>query len=146
MNISIETANRYHIHDILANLRDYDKDVFDGITDPIGTVFREVQKSSEAFAGLIDDRVLCLWGVHTRTILSNAVYLWVLTSKLVEEHPFLFVRRSKILIDSLLEEYESIDGHVLVTNSMSVKWIKWLGANLQEGPVAGVMEFTLRRA
>jgi hypothetical protein len=146
MIVKVETARDIHVYELLQNLRDHDQEVFDGVADPAKLLLDEVRKSTRAFVGLLDGEVACLWGTRVRTLLVDSVYLWMVTSRAVEAHPFVFVRHSRMLADSILNEYGSIEGHVFVSNPMSMKWIKWLGASLEPTPVEGVLEFRLRRA
>jgi hypothetical protein len=146
MIVSVEPAREAHVNAILRRLREHDREAFATVDDPAKLILDEIRQSTTAFVGLIDGEVGCLWGVRARTILSDSVYLWMITSTVAEEHPFVFVRHSRMMAQSILEEYGRIEGHVFVNNPMSMKWIKWLGATIEESPAPGVLEFTLRRA
>lgn len=100
--------------------------------------------SSKAWVGKVDGKTACIWGLVPASLLSDTAYLWLLTTELVEDHQFLFVRHSQIEIRRMLEVYKTICGHCDVRNTRSVRWIKWLGGKFDtsRGPVA---TFTIGR-
>jgi hypothetical protein len=146
MIVRIEEARPAHVCEILRNLRGLDQPKFARIADPAKEIADMLGRSSRAFVGLIDDKVACLWGIHAKTLLADAAYLWMITTPAVEEHPFVFVRHSQRMAQAILAEYSTIEGHVLVDNAISAKWLKWLGAELEESSIEGTLEFKLRRA
>jgi|SRR5215467_4666379 len=83
--------------------------------------------SYEAWTGLIDEEVVCVWGIISPTILSDKGYLWLLTTDLVDKHPFTFVRHSQIVIRDLMKHLNYIEGHVMTNSERSIRWLKWLG-------------------
>ena len=98
-----------------------------------------------SWTGLVENKVACVWGIISPTILSDSAYLWLLTTDLVDEHPFLFVRHSQMVVEKLLEDFPCIKGHVVAGETRSIRWLKWLGFKLghQEG---GLIDFERRRA
>jgi hypothetical protein len=146
MIVRVEEARPVHVYEILRNLREHDKAAFALVEDPTEALLDAVRKSSRSYVGLVDGEAMCLWGMNARTILADAVYLWMVTSNTVEEHPFVFVRHSQRMARTILAEYGTIEGHVFISNPMSAKWLKWLGAQLVDSPVDGMLEFRLRRA
>ena len=146
MNIAIEPARDEHVHAILPNLRARERQIIASVPDPAAALIDEVRQSSRAFALLLDDEVVCVWGVHARSILADAVYIWLLTSRAVDEHPVLFVRQSKRMREAMLAEYGTIEGVVALDNPRSVRWLRWLGASFAPSPIDGMLDFRLRRA
>lgn len=143
MRVSIEQATDLYVDEILERLRDIDKSTF--ISCPMARAILLDEIKGFAWAGLIDGRVACLWGIRPATILNDRTYLWLLTSKLVEENPFLFVRYSQIKARELLKTYSTIYGWVIKDNELSVKWLRWLGCTFSQSE-PGILEFELRRA
>jgi hypothetical protein len=144
--VAIEPARPIHVYEILRNLREREKNILAGVEDADKQIIDEVRKSTRAFAGLIDGEVVCLWGIQARTLLADAVYLWMFTSSAVEEHPFVFVRHSQRMARSILDEYATIEGHVAINNPISAKWLRWLGATFEPSSIEGMIDFKLRRA
>ena len=125
---------------------------FHGIVpDPAGLQACGAYFNSSLFAwtGLVDDRIACIWGLVAPSILSDSAYLWLLTSDLVDEHKFTFVRHSQMILKSMLEDFPLITGHVLADQERSKKWLKWLGVIFKPSIDAGqtrLIPFELRRA
>lgn len=141
MSVEIVPAQLEHIALIAANLREE----FPADVDWLQALKDHIEASTEAFSGFIDSDIACIWGTRTQTILNDSVYFWLLTTKLVEERPFVFVRHSQIIARQLLKSYSKIIGWVAEDNAPSVKWLRWLGCEL--GPLSpGLLSFELRRA
>lgn len=94
--------------------------------------------------GLVQGQAVCAWGLIPPTLLSNSAYLWLYTTEGVRDHEFLFVRNSQRVIEGLLKEYDSINGHAHVTNTRAIRWLRWLGATFSE-PVNDTLPFTIKR-
>lgn len=105
--------------------------------------------SAAIWIGLVDNAVACVWGVALPTILSNRAYLWLWTTEVVKDHPFVFIRRAQIVVQELLEEYEFITGVVDANNPSSrnsIRWLKLIGAKFTRSPNNGMIPFEIRKA
>ena len=100
--------------------------------------------SDKVWAGMVDGEIACLWGLAPPTFLSENAYLWLLTTDIVEEHKFLFIRYSQRYVEEMLKVYPRIVGHVEINNLQAVRWIRWLGAKIGE-PENGFRPFVIRR-
>jgi hypothetical protein len=107
-------------------------------------VLREcIWRSIEIRQGLVDGKVACAWGLIPPTILSNTAYLWLLTTDIIAEHKFLFIRHSQRYIEEALKEYPTIIGDVVGHNPPAMRWIRWLGGEF--GPtILDRTSFTIR--
>lgn len=102
-----------------------------------------------SWTGLVDEKIACVWGLVAPSILSESAYLWLLTSDLIEEHKFTFVRHSQLVLPGMLEDFPLISGHVLADQARSKKWLKWLGVTFGPAIDRGqtrLIPFELRRA
>lgn len=100
-------------------------------------------RSIEVRYGFIDGEVACMWGLIPPSLLSSTAYLWLLTTDIIAEHKFLFIRYSQRYIEEALKQYPTIIGDVLVDNYPAQRWLKWLGAEL--GPaVKGRKSFVIK--
>lgn len=109
-------------------------------------ILREcMYRSIEVRYGLVDSEVACMWGLIPPTLLSTTAYLWLLTTDIVAEHKFLFIRHSQRYIEEALNIYPTIIGDCLVGNRAAKRWLQWLGAEFTE-PVGGRIPFTIRAA
>lgn len=90
-----------------------------------------LQASLFAWTGLVDGHVACVWGLVAPNILSETAYLWLITSPLVDEHKFTFVRHSQMVVKEMLKQFPLISGHVLSDHERSRRWLKWLGVSFE---------------
>lgn len=103
-----------------------------------------LRSSAACWVGTVDERIACVWGLLAPTLLSNRAYLWLLTTDLVDQHPFLFVRHSQRIVEGILEHFEVITGDCLVTQTRSIRWIRWLGGKFGE-PKRQWVPFEIRK-
>jgi hypothetical protein len=86
------------------------------------------ERSTDTFVGYSDGKPACIYGVVLPSLLSNSVYLWLLTTELVDQHKFLFIRHSQLVIEDLLKEHSQIRGDCQAGDLRAQRWLKWLGA------------------
>lgn len=69
------------------------------------------------------------WGLY-----SPGVIGWMLLTNAVEDHKIEFLRWSKKIVKTLLEEYPAITNVVDSRNTLHVKYLDFLGASFWEDP------------
>jgi hypothetical protein len=84
--------------------------------------------STDMWAGFINGKLACIWGIIPPTLMSYQAYLWLYTTDAIVGHEFILVRHSQLVIDGLLEHYPDIVGHATMGSDKSIRWLKWLGA------------------
>jgi hypothetical protein len=99
--------------------------------------------SAEVWCGYADEEVACVCGLIAPTMLSDRAYLWLITTSLVDEHPFLFIRHSQLWMDVIRKRYALISGDVDIDNPRAQQWLRWLGADLG-WPVDKKIPFQIR--
>lgn len=107
-------------------------------------VLREcIHRSVDIRQGLLNGKVACAWGLIPPTLLSDTAYLWLLTTDIVVEHKFLFIRHSQRYIEEALKKYPTIIGDVIGDNRSAMRWLQWLGAEFAP-QVLGRTPFTIQ--
>jgi hypothetical protein len=96
------------------------------------------------WAGFINDELAGIWGVIPPSFLSYQAYLWLYSTNVMADHEFRLVRHSQMVIDGILEEYESIVGHAVMGSDRSIRWLKWLGAKFGS-PQGTLVPFRISR-
>lgn len=138
MTITIQSGPAANIRDVIN--RSPVKDI-PGAFD----IMREcLFRSIEIYQGKLDGEVACLWGLIPPTLLSDSAYLWLLTTDIVAEHKFLFIRHSQRYIEEALKHWPTIHGDVIGPNPAARKWLGFLGAEFGQ-EVGGRLPFTIRR-
>lgn len=113
------------------------------VADAERTLRECMKRSIEVRYGMLDGEVACMWGLIPPTLLSDQAYLWLLTTDIVTEHKFLFVRHSQRYVEEALHIFPNIIGDVIVGNKQALRWLRWLGAEFA-APVDGRIPFTIR--
>ena len=114
-----------------------------------------VARSDYAVAALAGDRVACVFGASRQTWLGDTVMIWELGTRLIDRHPRLFLRHSHegvgMIWAAMGAHVERGVNQVWTGNSVSLRWLTWLGASLgmprPYGPHGAIFTpFTLERS
>jgi hypothetical protein len=137
VKVEILPATPGHIFTILNNLRPREAAVCELM---YGEQFKEIlvreySQSLLTFVGLIDGKVGAVWGVRTHEVFSREGYVWLIGTRLVDEHPVVFLRHSRRLIAELRGIYTALFGCVVTDYLEGRKWLEWLGFEI--GPDQG---------
>ncbi len=97
------------------------------IVDPVGHAKELLHFSTEAWIVYFENKPAVLWGVFSDSLLSDDAFVWTVTTKVVDDYPFLFLRGSQELLKYLLGRYSTLRGTVEANYKRSIKWIEWLG-------------------
>ncbi len=136
--ITVRTAKDYDLRLVLR------RSPLAGLLGAKETLDECMQRSSQIWHGLVDGEIACAWGLIPPTILSDHAYLWLLTTDIVAEHKFLFIRHSQRCVEETLRLYPSIIGDTDVHNTSAIRWLRWLGARFYD-PIDGKLPFTIEK-
>jgi hypothetical protein len=141
MKISIVPAK-----DVDVDYRDVlRRSAFGTMPNALETVAKFVNGSTCTFIGYSDDLVACVYGLITPTLLSDRAHMWLLTTDVVSDHKFVFVRHSQVVIEAILERYSQIVGETSVKDEKAVRWMKWLGAEFAYPDGVELVPFAITR-
>lgn len=136
----IVQATRAHAFSMAPNLRAAEvREVMDSIgLTPTEALLQELGRSLVAWAWIVDGEVACMFGIVTPEMLGEASYPWFLTTPLVERYSRQFARACKALLPELLTRHPKLVGKVDARYTISVRWLRWLGARVSEPQPWGV--------
>ena len=139
MTTSIAPVSKKQISDLITGLSEGKLTI-----NEVEIFNRFVTMSTTMWAGSVDGKLLCLWGLVPPTLLSDQAYLWLHTTEEAKEHEFVLVRRSQIELAKMLKEFPRIIGHCNVGAEQSIRWLKWLGATFGQ-PDGRLVPFVIRK-
>ena len=68
-----------------------------------------------------------LWGVCPSPLFKSAGVIWMVATDELLEYQMKFLRRSKIYIELIQQEYPLLHNVVDARNELHIKWLKWMG-------------------
>jgi hypothetical protein len=129
---NIIRANTDHAISMAPNMRDADSQevrASHGLT-PLETLLCELKQSTVAWSWVIDGEVACMFGVVRYGLFGDVCYPWFLTTPLVEVHARQFARACKTILPELLCLFPKMEGMVDARYNLSIRWLRWLGAEI----------------
>lgn len=99
------------------------------------------RRADPLIAGVCDRGLLCILGFEAESILSDAAYLWMCSTPLVNSHKIIFARWARRMIVAAWERYPRLYGHC---QKDSVGWLIHLGAKF--GEADGLVPFILEKS
>ena len=120
--------------DLVANMREAEKRELwlTAQLEPAAAVRRSLEVADVSVAGMIDGRCAMIFGARQESWLSGSCRLWALGTDLVRQNPRVVVRASmaglRLLFDVLGPHTTQGENQVWVENAVSVRWLKWMGA------------------
>lgn len=132
MTAKIVQAGAEHVGPVVKDLRVYDQTDVERVGLEVEETIRSaIRDSMFSWTGIKDDQVLCIFGVKCASLTSDEGYLWMVTTSLVEQHQFTFVRHSQLVVEALRHDFRRIHGMVDARYDRSIQWIKWLGFTIE---------------
>ncbi len=116
------------------SLRRADRDEVEALTgrDARAVLVESVEKSASAWAGLADGKLVCLFGVVPMTLTGVTGIPWLLGSDQVAAYSREFLRRNKGYVQTMLKDFPVLTNVVDARNTVSIRWLRWLGFTLGE--------------
>lgn len=108
------------------------------------TLQRAMANSAKLWIGKDDDQVLAMWGLIAPTLMSDVAYLWLHTTEHLSTHKLMFLRRSRRVVQGMLDLYPTIVGHCACDAKRSQQWLRWLGAEFDVPINNQFIPFTIR--
>jgi len=132
--IAIMPARPGHIREIAARMRAADRDEVFAASgrSPHSALCFSYRHSSLAWTAFFDGRPEVMWGVGDINILTGIGAPWLLGTDAVEENFRAFLRISRDWPAQLLSRYAVIRNFVDARNTVSLRWLEWLGFRLFE--------------
>lgn len=93
---------------------------------------------------------VAMFGLVSNPDIKEYASIWMLGTDRIKEMKITFLKKSKSILDMLLEYYPMLYNFVDVRHETSVEWLKWCGANIMPpipyGPENRLFSmFTIRR-
>ncbi len=133
-------ATEEHAHEMALVMREADREEVwaSGHFTPLEALLVSLEASPEPKAGLADGKVFCMYVIGQQTLVSNWGCPWLLTAEDLPNHAREFLRRNKEYMVEVRSKYRLLLNYVDARNTMSVRWLIWLGFLVGEPQPFGV--------
>lgn len=131
-DLNIVPACPGHIRAIASRMRAADRqEVFaaSGRT-PLAALSYSYRKSSCCWTAIFNGRPELMWGVGDINVLTGVGAPWLLGTDAVEQNFRVFLRISSHWPPQLLQRYSVLRNFVDARNTVSARWLEWLGFRL----------------
>lgn len=136
----IVPATQAHIEEILPRVRQADIDEFkaSGGWDARRVLECGLRTSTFCCAGLINGRVITIFGVAPGSIIGGTGLPWLVGTNDLEKYQRTFLRRCRKVVHAMLTVYPYLENYVDERNHVAKTWLKWLGFELDSAAPFGV--------
>lgn len=147
MEARIVPASLEHAAQIAQSIRLHDKDEAwaAGLITPYGAMVEGVKYSDVAYTAFVDDVPVCMWGVVKDSFLFDHGTPWMMASTAVEQNIAKFLRASRPLLREIMTRYDSLENFVDARNTLSIRWLKWLGFTIEDAAPHGALSLPFHR-
>jgi len=102
--------------------------------EPLDALEQSVAFSRESYAGLVDGRVICLFGVAPKGVLSDEGFPWLLASDELRSVSRVFLRLNRAYMRKISRKYRWLHNYVSPRNTDAIRWLGWLGFSVSTTP------------
>jgi hypothetical protein len=100
---------------------------------------------SDSCYTILSDVPIAMFGVVSKSLLSDKGVIWMLSSYELERYTFTFLKHCGKYVESMLEDYKVLENYVDIDNKKTIKWLKFLGAKMEEPIIYGIRKMPFRR-
>ena len=110
---------------------------------PRDAVFSSFEVSSKVFSvKTCQDGLLASFGVSPR---GNVGIVWLLGTRNFYKIKKKFIKESQQWIDELMDGFDYLTNYVMEANTLSMRWLTWLGATFEDCNIPGYKSFKIER-
>lgn len=143
----IVPATADHIAEMLPRVRQADIEEFLAIngSTPEQVLLTGLKISTFACAGLIDGRVVTIFGVAPGSMIGGTGTPWLVGTDDLERYQRTFLRRCRNVVNAMLSVYPYLENYVDERNHVAKAWLHWLGFRLEDAAPFGIEGLNFHR-
>lgn len=138
--VDVLPATPAHAAHVAAHMRSADRaEVWaSGRLTPDDAVTRSIAATALPLAGLVDGVPVCTFGIARRSLLSDEGAPWLLGTDAIARHGRRFLRENRRVLPTLAAPFALLINHVDARNAASIRWLRWLGFEIEPAAPFGV--------
>ena len=107
---------------------------------PLEALVKAVESSGICSTWLVNNEIICMFGVVRYTMLSDKASIWMLGTDLLPDHSTHFLRGCGPEFIRLSQGFVRLDNWCDARNKVTLRWLKWLGFTIEEAKPYGVYD------
>ena len=136
--ISVVRATPEHIRWLVENLYPADIAEIEAYGVSVGqALWGSFGLAAHCWAAVVEDGVVCVWGVSKEKSLLGGAVAWMLTSNLIDKYSRPFLRGAQPHLAALCSEYGYLENYVDSRHVRALRFFKWLGFEIEDGMLVG---------
>lgn len=145
--VDIVHATPAHAAHVAAHMRDADRaEVWaTARLTPAEALAGSIRSTPAPLAGLVDGVPLCVFGIAPRGLLSGEGVPWLLGTDDIRRHRRQFLPESRLVLGVIARGFDLLVNHVDARNSLSIRWLSWLGFQIHPAEPFGVDRLPFHR-
>lgn len=147
MRVAIVPATDVHVVQLLPQVREADRTEFSAFSGMTAAQVLDIglRCSTVAYAGLVNNNVVAIFGVSPRSLLTGSAVPWLVASHELPHYQKTFLRRCRPVVREFLGRYPFLENYVDARNTVAIRWLRWLGFQLDDATPAGVAGLPFHR-
>jgi len=133
VEITCVPVELWHVEHVAEHMRDADRHevlVLGGLT-PREALDMSLASTGPRWTALFNGEPAAIFGVASISLMGGTGIAWLLGTALLETHWRAFAKTSRPVIRELLARYDRLINTLHVDNTLSMRWLTWLGASIQ---------------
>lgn len=144
----VAAATMAHVKALAGNIRQADLDELAALMPVSAGCALEMsfKSSTVCWVGLVNNEPICLFGVSPASFFSPGKGRpWMIGAKSLDKHAIIFLRRCKRQVEQMAALYPHLENYVDSRNTLSIRWLEWLGFTLCEALPVGMSDVPFYR-
>ena len=112
---------------------------------PLDAMQMGLDFSDDAFVGCIDGEPIVMWGVALESLVGKIGIPWMIATKQLDDVAIIFLRRCRGPVLEMLSNYGKLINYVDARNKRAVRWLKFLGFEIEDPKPYGVLGMPFHR-
>ena len=96
-----------------------------------------ISRSDEAWTALYNGEIVCMFGIRSKSLLSDTSYPWLLSTNLASDHTRNFMKGAKIAVNKWMGMNELLENFIPAGLPKLIRFVSWLGFTVEEAKLIG---------
>lgn len=95
--------------------------------EPLEALAMSVENSLEAWTGIVDGEIVCMFGLSAPSMTGDVAFPWLLGTDLIRRHAKVFLGLNRPVIERWQTLFPVLLNYVHSSNTTAMAWLRWMG-------------------